>query len=286
MPFSVTVEPTTACNLRCPECPTGNGALTRKKGNITTKLFEKIAEEISSHAFYMMLYFQGEPLLHPNISKLISLAREKKIYVTLSTNGNLLNEEKIKTLLAAGVNRIIISLDGINQKTYEKYRVNGNIKNVLSGLQILSREIKKQERKPRVIIQFIVSAFNEHQLISVSNYAKQLDFDFETKSMQMDAPLEKTFMLPTKLKYRRYKIRNGKIKSRKKSNCRRIWSTAVITYNGQVVPCCFDKNADFSIDNIQDASLKQIWFGERFQVFRKKVLHQKDTISICRNCDQ
>ena len=74
MPISVSIEPTTSCNLRCPECPSGLRSFTRPTGMLDEKFFRKSIDEMSSHLLYITFYFQGEPYLNPNFLEMVKYA--------------------------------------------------------------------------------------------------------------------------------------------------------------------------------------------------------------------
>ena len=65
MPFFYSIEPINLCNLHCPECPSGNGSMRRKRGMISMEDYCRIIDRIAPYAVHLTLYFQGEPLLHP-----------------------------------------------------------------------------------------------------------------------------------------------------------------------------------------------------------------------------
>ncbi|MFN3316720.1 MAG: radical SAM protein, partial [Raineya sp.] len=106
LPFSVSVEPTTACNLRCPECPSGLRAFTRPTGLLEQHLYEKIIDELAPHLLYLILYFQGEPYLHPRFFDLVAYASKKKIYTATSTNAHYLHQKNIEKTLHSGLDRL------------------------------------------------------------------------------------------------------------------------------------------------------------------------------------
>ena len=134
-PFALSVEPTRYCQLRCPECPTGAGILHRSGGDMPIILFSEIIDETKHYIFHLNLYFQGEPLLHPEITQFVQKASENRIYTSISTNGQNLDTATCHELVKAGLSRIIISLDGLSQKTYETYRVNGDVEKVKNGIR-------------------------------------------------------------------------------------------------------------------------------------------------------
>ena len=76
LPFSLSIEPTTSCNLRCPECPSGLRSFTRPTGMLNKNLYEKIIDEMSSTLIYLNFYFQGEPYLHPSFLDMVNYASQ------------------------------------------------------------------------------------------------------------------------------------------------------------------------------------------------------------------
>lgn len=78
MPVSISIEPTTACNLRCPECPSGLRSFTRPTGNIKFELFKRTIDQMHSHVMQLNFYFQGEPFIHPQFCDMVSYAHSKK----------------------------------------------------------------------------------------------------------------------------------------------------------------------------------------------------------------
>jgi len=131
VPISLSIEPTTSCNLRCPECPSGIRSFTRPTGMLDEKLFKKIIDELSGELSYLLFYFQGEPFLHPKFTDLVSYASTKGIYTATSTNAHFLDDAKCQSIIKSGLDRLIISIDGIDQESYESYRIGGNIDKVI-----------------------------------------------------------------------------------------------------------------------------------------------------------
>src|SRR5689334_8969327 len=84
-PISISFEPTTSCNLRCPECPSGLRSFTRATGMLDPGFFRKTIDELYKDILYLTFYFQGEPFLHPQFSEMVHYASQKKIYTATST---------------------------------------------------------------------------------------------------------------------------------------------------------------------------------------------------------
>ncbi len=290
-PVKIAVEPTNLCNLKCPECPTGINGLTRKKGNMDLILFKKISEQMNTKLISMIFYFQGEPFLNKKLFDMIKIAAEQNIYTYCSTNGHFLNSETVEKTIKSGLDELIISLDGINQKVYEQYRRGGSLNTVLQGTRELTK--KKEELKsalPYTKFQFLVVKPNEHQINDAKILAEQMDVNtivFKTAQIydfEQGSPL-----IPDNQKYSRYKkVKNGKyrLKKKLKNRCWRLWSNPVITVEGDVLPCCFDKDAKYAMGNINEQSFSEIWKGKKYQKFRNKLLTNRKSIDICRNCTE
>src|SRR6056297_675807 len=126
-PMSMSVEPTTACNLGCPECPSGLRQFTRPTGNLKSDFFKRVIDESRNHLSYLTFYFQGEPFINPAFLDMVKYASDRKVYTATSTNAHFLNEAMARKTVESGLDRLIISLDGTTQEVYEQYRVNGQI---------------------------------------------------------------------------------------------------------------------------------------------------------------
>jgi radical SAM protein with 4Fe4S-binding SPASM domain len=284
MPPFVSIELTSFCNLSCPECPSGSGILERKKGYISVKLFSRIMEEMKQDLTGVNLYFQGEPMLHPDLFTLIEIT--DGIQSVLSTNGHFLSQENSVRLVRSGLGKLIVSLDGMSQETYSIYRRDGDIGKVMEGIDNVIAARKKYKSSLKVEIQFLVNRFNEHQIAEVKNYAKKMNAFLRLKSMQVINAGRTADWMPSISKYSRYVNRNGnwERKGSMSNRCARLWFNPVITWDGKVVPCCFDKDASRVMGDLNSYSFRQVWYGPDYKKFRKEVLSGRQNIAICRNC--
>jgi radical SAM protein with 4Fe4S-binding SPASM domain len=289
-PFTISIEPTTSCNLRCPECPSGLRQFTRKTGALSLELYQNVISQLSPDLFYLILYFQGEPYLNPLFFQMVEEAKKKRIYTATSTNAHFLTDNLARKTVESSLNRIIISLDGLDQATYEKYRVGGSVEKVIEGTRNLVRWKKELKSKtPYIILQFIVFSTNEHQVSDLKKWAKDLGVDkLELKTAQVYNYEEGNELIPSKKEYARYKMQNGKfiIDNPLNNHCRRMWRGCVITWDGLVVPCCFDKDADHRMGDLKKNSFHDIWRGKAYGDFRKKLFSNRKEIDICRNCTE
>ena len=291
MPLGISIEPTNNCNLFCKECPTGTQTLTRKKGNIETVIYEKIIDELHSYLTNIILYFQGEPYLNKSLFKMISYANSKNIYTSTSTNAHFLDKENAIKTIKSGLDNLIISIDGTSQRVYENYRVGGNLEKVLQSTKnILEAKKNLKSKTPFVIFQFLVFKTNEHQISDIKNLSNELSVNgLQLKSAQIYNYKNDSSLIPSINKYSRYKKDkndNYSIKSKLKNRCWRMWTNPVITISGDVIPCCFDKDAEFIMGNINENTFKEIWGSEKYQNFRKKIFTSRKNIEMCRNCTE
>jgi radical SAM protein with 4Fe4S-binding SPASM domain len=290
-PTSLSIEPTTSCNLRCPECPSGLRSFTRATGMLDQKLFEKTIDELSGHLSYLHLYFQGEPYLHPRFLDMVRYADQKRIFTATSTNAHFLNKENIHKTLASGLKQLIVSVDGTTQEVYENYRIGGRLEKVTKGIsELISYRNSLGNSFPQVILQFLVTGVNEHQIPEVQQLASRLAVDeLQLKTTQIYNFEEGSPLIPQNLQYSRY-IPDGKGKWKLKKSidnkCWRMWQGAVVTWDGKVVPCCFDKDASHVMGNVENGNFHLIWNNKLYNSFRKQLLKDRSQIAICKNCTE
>ncbi len=291
MPYGMSIEPVDFCNLACPECPAGMQQLTRPKQSMNIRLFEKVLDEAHPRLLYLMLYFQGEPYLHRNIFEMMRSATRRKIYTAVSTNAQLIDDDDAEKTVRSGLQRIIISMDGTTQETYESYRRKGRLDKVLEAIAGLCRWREQlKSATPYIVVQFIVFRTNQHQLNEVRAMAMKAGADkVEIKTAQLYDFENGNPLLTNIDRYSRYKkIPNGRyvIKNKLPDRCFRLWNGTVITVSGNVVPCCFDKDAEISVGNVADRPLSVIWKNDNYMRFRQNILENRKQYVMCRNCTE
>jgi radical SAM protein with 4Fe4S-binding SPASM domain len=291
-PISISFEPTTSCNLRCPECPSGLRAFTRPTGMLQKDFFRDTIDQLASDLMYLTFYFQGEPYLNPDFLDMVKYASGKGIYTATSTNAHYLNDANARRTIESGLDRLIISIDGTTQEVYQQYRVGGRLDKVLEGARNIVKWKKElKSRTPFIIFQFLVVKPNEHQMDDVKKLAAETGVDdvwFKTAQVY-DYEHDPHGLIPTKEKYSRYtRNTDGTITSKNalQNHCWRLWHSPVITWDGMVVPCCFDKDAQHRLGNLKDQSFKEIWRNKEYIHFRKQLMQSRKNIDICANCSE
>ena len=291
-PVSISFEPTTSCNLRCPECPSGLRAFTRPTGMLENSFFRKTIDDMHRELLYLIFYFQGEPFLNPSFLEMVKYASGKKIYTATSTNAHYLTDDNARKTVESGLDRLIISIDGTTQEVYQQYRVGGKLDKVLEGAKNIVKWKKElKSSKPFVVFQFLVVKPNEHQIEDVKKLAVDIGVDdvwFKTAQVY-DYKNDPNGLIPGIDKYSRYK-KNDKgewqPKNKLANHCWKLWHANVITWDGLVVPCCFDKDAQHQLGDLSKQSFREVWENEQYREFRKQLMHSRKNIDICSNCSE
>ncbi len=291
MPYAVSIEPGTACNLRCPQCPSGLRQFTRDTGMLTVEMFTTVIDQLKDNLCALTLYFQGEPYLNRNFLQMAKLATARNIFTITSTNAHYIDETTARETVLSGLGKLVISIDGVTQETYSKYRVGGQLEKVLEGTRnILEQKRRLRSPSPHVVWQFVVFAHNEHEIPEVKRLGRELGVDqVVIKTAQIYDLENGDDLLPVAEELSRYSSDgngNFRIKNEMKNHCWRMWRGCVITWDGKVVPCCFDKDAAHQIGSVSDTPIREIWRSPGYSRFRRTVMKSRQSVDICTNCSE
>jgi radical SAM protein with 4Fe4S-binding SPASM domain len=291
LPIAVSIEPTTSCNLRCPECPSGLRSFTRPTGMLSFDLFQKMLSEIYQTTSYVLFYFQGEPYLNKQFLNYVRFAKKLNLYTATSTNAHYLTSEVAKETVESGLDRLIVSIDGITQEVYEKYRIGGDLQKVIDGVtHVVHWKKELKSKSPYIIFQFLVVKPNEHQVQMVEELAQKLGVDQVLfKTAQIYDYKNGSPLIPDNTKYARYQLNHKgeyQIKNQLNNHCWKLWHQTVMTWDGKIVPCCFDKDAQYEMGNISKMSFSQIWQSNSYQHFRNQLIKGRNHIEMCTNCTE
>ena len=323
LPAAISVELSSRCNLTCPECVTGTGLLRRKNSFISYDLASEIAAQLRGRALSAWLSFQGEPMMHPDFFRMLELF--EGMNPVISTNGHFLDIESCTRLAGSPLKRIIISYDGVTRETYGMYRRGGDHTLVREGIIRLAAAIRENRSRLKMVLQFLVHRGNEHEIPFAAGFARSVGAGFRVKSMQVLDPDRAGEWMPSDHRLARYACGegggpgsagdsrsrhagseagasgsdghgtaqivcgeggipvNGPARTR---GCLRMWTSAVITTDGDVVPCCFDKNGLHTMGNLAGMSFSEIWRGKKYESFRENVMRDRKLVDICSNCPE
>lgn len=254
-------------------------------------LFETIIMQLKKHLHSLTFYFQGEPYLNPDFLKMVAFANKQNIYTITSTNAHYLTEENARQTVLSGLDKLTISVDGITQQVYEQYRIGGKLSKVLEGTGEIIRQKKLLGSKtPHVVWQFVVFKPNQQQIAAVKQLGRELGVDeVKIKTAQIYDFENGHDLIPEIAEYARYK-KNAEgrfeIKNKLLNQCWRMWQGCVITWDGKIVPCCFDKDAKYQLGNLQAEGFAAVWFSDAYNHFRRSVLTGRNQVDICTNCTE
>lgn len=301
LPTFVSIEPANYCQLRCPECPIGRcnkeGERTddHQHHRMTMEMFDTTLNQIQFTTHTIQFYFQGEPLLNPLLPKMIARAHELGIFTIVSTNAQALTHEIAEKLVASGLNRIIVSIDGFSEESYAAYRVGGNLNRALEGMQYLREAKAGQHSTICIELQVLRLRSNEHEWQWIRHHYRSLGATrLVFKTAQLYDYKHGNPLMTNNLHHSRYRKNDDGTYYLYRSwfrrhwinfPCYRLWSGCVITTDGYVLPCCYDKAKKHILGSIVKESLSTIWYGKKADVFRHAVLQKNKDIAICQECN-
>jgi radical SAM protein with 4Fe4S-binding SPASM domain len=276
MPVRLWIEPTSVCNLRCVMCP--NKDLSKaQKGFMDFELFKKIIDEAKGFVSDVHLLHRGESLLHPRFFDMVRYAHEAGIVTRFHTNGTLLDEDKARRLIEAGLDQFAFSFDGMDKETYETIRVNADFETTVRNITRFL-EIKKElgAKKPVTFIELIrfPDVFKKY------DKSAQKAFLDRFKGLPLDHLHIKELhnwagdvgQAPPKTSY---------------SPCTFLWHALIIFWDGAVLPCTQDFFGALTLGSVKDSTIREIWNNDKMVRLREKILaHDVADLETCSQCDR
>lgn len=288
-PFFVSVEPASVCQLRCPACIVGlsKHSVNNHFSFMPLSVWQRVLAEVRKTAKIIQFYFQGEPLLNKDLPAMIREAHEAGLYTIVSTNAQAMTPELAEALVRAGLNRIIVSMDGLSDESYNAYRVGGSLNQTKAALRYL-REAKKicqQSGLTTIELQVLRLKTNEHEWLAFKRLYRSLGADRLTfKTAQLYDYANGHPLMPSDPRYNRYVKGTDGLYHRKRRWpwCTRVITGCVITANGDVLPCCYDKSHEHVFGNIMEAPLAEILRSDKARAFMRAA--QREQPAICKEC--
>ena len=276
-PYYYWMDVNNYCNLRCPLCDTGRKSLGRDQSMMSFQHFEKLFAKVEPYALEVCLYNWGEPLMNPDVYRIIEHVTRHRVGTNLSTNFSItVSDEKLEALARSGLEHLIVSVDGTTQEVYEIYRKRGRLDQVLGNVRRL-RDIRDRLglKTPHIEWQFIVFKHNEHQKDEVRRTHSELGFDsvrFAAPAMpyvdMFNAELADQFM-PEDTDYHQYNpnLLLGK-EYMDDQVCHYLYRTAAINSDGGITPCCFLIEDKHDFGNLNEESVDEIWNNDKYRSAR------------------
>jgi MoaA/NifB/PqqE/SkfB family radical SAM enzyme len=277
-PVAAFIEPNLYCNLQCPACPTGLRLGLRPTVAIDEELFKAAIDEIGDYVFQLYMYNWGEPLLHKRTPEMIAYAKRKEISILLSTNLSIkLTDEYIDRLVLSGLDKMLVSLDGVTQESYSKYRRNGNLELVRENVRrIQAAKQRLGSETPRVVWQFLVFRHNEHEIEQARALHREWgadEFIVGGAEMPME-PHDEGFEPSTIPAYNIYHPDHPSQKEAERQMtsdraCSWLYGVFVLNPNGKVSPCCAVPSEKLDFGEYQRGDLFSVWNNESFRRARR-----------------
>lgn len=292
-PFILTLDPSSACQLRCPFCPTGSQkGVIRNMDLMSLELFQKIIDEVGPYIFRLDLFNWGEPLLNKHFVEMVRYAKRHRIWVSTSTNLSVqLSDQQMEDLLRSGLDKMIVSLDGVSEEKYRKYRIGGNFNLVMSNLQRLAQ--KKRElglERPIIVWQFLVFRYNEEDIETARQMAGEMGVQLKLGAPFVYQEEQWIDMTPTLDEFNLYRqlpaAESQSKNSTKPKRCDWLYSSAAINANGSVSPCCVVPVEQDDFGRLAGGDYKQVYNNEKYQAARALFTGSSSghTPTICDHC--
>jgi MoaA/NifB/PqqE/SkfB family radical SAM enzyme len=306
----IQIEVSSLCNLKCTFCPTTYLRYPERAGLFPLSLYKKLIPYFP-WTYWVYLQGWGEPLYHPELWQMVSLAKQQGVKVGLTTNGTLFHEKNLDQIFQSGIDLISFSIAGASPATHNKIRVNSDLNCILKSIEtIVQRREKLNSNLPVIKLSYMLTrqtvaelpqAINIASILGVDElYATNLDYVFNEGIYN-----DKIFSVKPNPLYQEYISQGEKLAHKRKlafrsyplvikeqlPTCELNPSSFIfITSNGDVVPCTYLgrlQNPRYNQDglqiipiksfgNLQDDSLEAIWSKEDYQNFRRKFLVRQE----------
>ena len=269
-PYSIVVEPTAYCNLRCKMC--ANATMKREKGYMDFELYKKIVDQVAENFadtnFWINGY--GEPLLHKEIFDMVGYASHRGIKKTfMNTNAMFLDEEAADRLIQAGIYCVVVSFDGFAKRTYETMRAGANRDVVIQNVTAFLERIKGiKGEKPLVELQFI---------------------EMPETILEKDEWLAFWQGKGAHIKIKPYITWGGRMETHHEilgeRNACGVCNALHIYWNGKVPYCICDVDGEAVFADVREEKLSDIWNEKKQNFSEYHITHQFDKLPLfCQRC--
>lgn len=294
-PSALMVEPTNYCNLSCTLCPTGSRWLAHPQGRMHVDAFYRVMDEVGPFLNRVAFWNWGEPFLHPQLLEMFQYTRRFPVWMQVCTNGHFFNDRVfVKKMVKSGVNQVIVSVDGITTESVQKYRgPAANLETIVDGIKnFVSVREELGGQGPQLEMQFLVMKHNQDDVDEARKFAEKLHVDrffLKTINMRREDLEIQSSLLPDNEKFRRFEQDQQDqwhIKGHPTGICPYIYNTAVIIWDGSLLPCCFDADEKTVLGNAFSTGFYKAWTSPAYNRFRYRVRHYRADIPMCSWCPE
>lgn len=269
-PLTLVIENTGKCNLKCPMCPREFAYYPPE--DFDFELFKSIIDEVRSRTELVFPWGGGEPLMNPDLGKMLRYCKDAGIYTVVSTNGTLLNPERNREILESGLDNLIIAFDGTTPEVYETYRKGAKFQKVKNNILRFLETKQQMNSDLFVVLQMVRLPANRHQ---VRDFYQMWSIPgVDEIRIKEDEIVIPELALEERINH-----------ERKRHPCYQLWhGPAFINYKGDFFPCCHTWQSE-PMGNVREHSVYELWNSERMQQMR--AAHLRGDLSDypdCQNC--
>jgi MoaA/NifB/PqqE/SkfB family radical SAM enzyme len=266
-PSQIIVDATEVCNLACIHCP--HTEFRRSKHyaarHLDVELHHKMVDEIREYGQgctqYIRYTSNGEPLLHPRIYDMLDYAiKRSNVFVTLTTNGAIMNEKRIEKLLASGLHMVDISIDAFMPETYAEIRRGGNLEVTRGNLLNLLKIKRQTQATTRIVVSFVEQPLNMSETSEFETYWKNqgVDYVIIRRLHSSAGTIHKIADM--------IRVRENREARRP---CLYPWERIILNPCGDLTFCPNDWSHSSRISNFRNSMIRTTWQGETYQQLRK-----------------
>lgn len=276
------LEISNICNLKCNFCP----EVLREKEIISLEKFENALVKVKERSKRICLHLMGEPLGHPHFSEIIEICEKHSVQVELTTNGVLLNDRKISSILSPAVVQVNISV--------HSFEANHGQKDMAPYLEkVFNFADMAMSKRPDMYINYRIWDLSDVMSLSPKNQLTreliEKKYDFNFSSLKVDIRRKKGYAIKDRL-YVHFDSRfewpdiKGQV-LQQEGFCHALTHHIGIHANGIVVPCCLDKEAVMPLGNIFESDLDEILNSAKALSMKEGFAKRKLNEELCKRCD-
>lgn len=288
-PFVLFIDPASKCNFQCTFCPTGDRELIKSTGRfqgvLDFEIFKKIIDELSlfpEKIKVLRMYKDGEPLLNKNLAKMIEYAKlsGNVPYIDTTTNGTLITPERMGPIIDAGLDKINISVDGMNVETYQKFtKFDFKFNEFLENIKWLYANKNNCEIVIKIPRELIINAQEQEFYDTFGNYCDRIFienfapcwpvFDIEERTgIKITEGIYQQPITPT-------------------DTCPYIFYAMSVNAGGEVSSCFLDWERKLIVGDASKQTIQEIWNSDAFNNLRIQHLEGRRMENpICSQCGQ
>ena len=266
------IEPTSVCNYRCVFCYQTDNKFNKRSqgymGHMSFETFKEVVDKAEGNIEFISLASRGEPLLCPDIKKMLLYTKGKFLNLKINTNASLLDEKMSYAILESGVKTLVFSADAADGKLYSELRVNGKFETIIKNIEKF-QEIRLKHFNSNIITRVSGVKVSEKQKISEmnnfwGNLVDQVAFVnyvpwenvYESKQLDIQTP------------------------------CSDLWRRMFVWWNGDVNPCDVDYKSKLKVGNIKNNNIEELWNSKSYTILRNEHnANNRAKINPCSKCN-